>query len=61
MTEALTFDYDLKHAPEKVWRAITDPELVSTWLLPVFDHTLEPGAKFTFKTQPQPGWDATMG
>ena len=27
--ESLSFEYDLKHAPEKVWRALTDPVLLS--------------------------------
>src|SRR5688572_32954351 len=32
----------------------------SRWLLPVIDRELEPGAAFTFKTQPYPGWDGTV-
>ena len=56
-TESLSFEFDLHHLPEKVWRALTDPVLLTEWLLPVIEHKLEPGAAFTFKTQPQPGWD----
>jgi uncharacterized protein YndB with AHSA1/START domain len=59
-TESLSFEVDLHHSPEKVWRALTDPELLAEWLLPVFDLELEPGAAFTFKTQPQAGWDGTV-
>ena len=59
-TESILFEFDLRHAPDKVWRALTDPELLAEWLLPVFDLTLEPGAAFTFKTQPYPGWDGTV-
>jgi len=59
-TEALTFEFDLQHSPEKVWRALTDPALLAEWLLPVVGLTLEPGAAFTFKTQPYPGWDGTV-
>jgi uncharacterized protein YndB with AHSA1/START domain len=59
-TEALSFDFDLHHRPEKVWRALTQPELLAEWLLPVVDGTLDPGAAFTFKTQPYPGWDGTV-
>lgn len=59
-TESLSFDFDLQHSPEKVWRALTDPALLAEWLLPVFDLKLEPGAAFAFKTQPQPGWDGTV-
>jgi uncharacterized protein YndB with AHSA1/START domain len=59
-TESLSFEFDLPHSPEKVWRALTDPELLAEWLLPVFDHELRPGATFMFKAQPQPGWDGTV-
>jgi uncharacterized protein YndB with AHSA1/START domain len=50
----------LHHSPEKVWRALTDPVLLTEWLLPVVELTLEPGAAFTFKTQPYPGWDGIV-
>ena len=59
-TESLSFELDLPHAPEKVWRALTDPVLLAEWLLPVIGFKLEPGAAFTFKTQPYPGWDGTV-
>ncbi len=59
-TESLSFEFDLLHPPEKVWRALTDPELLAEWLLPVVGLRLEPGAAFTFKAQPQPGWDGTV-
>jgi uncharacterized protein YndB with AHSA1/START domain len=59
-TKSLSFEFDLHHSPEKVWRALTDPVLLAEWLLPVIDLKLEPGAAFTFKAQPQPGWDGTV-
>ena len=59
-TESISFEFDLHHAPEKVWRALTDPALLGEWLLPVIGLKLEPGAAFTFKTQPYPGWDGTV-
>jgi len=34
--------------------------LLTEWLLPVIELKLEPGAAFTFKTQPQPGWDGIV-
>lgn len=58
--ETIAFEFDLPHAPEKVWRALTEPELLAEWLLPVIGLKLEPGAAFTFKTQPYPGWDGTV-
>lgn len=59
-TESLSFDFDLHHSLEKVWRALTDPVLLAEWLLPVVDLELEPGAAFTLKAQPQPGWDGVV-
>ena len=59
-TESISFEFDLRHSPEKVWRALTDPVLLAEWLLPVIGLELEPGAAFTFKTQPHPGWDGVV-
>jgi uncharacterized protein YndB with AHSA1/START domain len=59
-TESISFEFDLPHSPEKVWRALTDPALLAEWLLPVVNLELEPGAAFTFKAQPQPGWDGIV-
>ena len=59
-TDAISFEFDLHHSPEKVWRALTDPALLTEWLLPVVDMKLEPGAAFMFKTQAYPGWDGTV-
>jgi uncharacterized protein YndB with AHSA1/START domain len=59
-TDTLSFEYDLPHSPAKVWRALTEPALLSEWLLPVFGLKLDRGAAFAFRTQPQPGWDGTV-
>ena len=59
-TGSLSFEFDLQHPPETVWRALTDPVLLREWLLPVVDLELEPGAAFTFSAQPQPGWDGVV-
>jgi uncharacterized protein YndB with AHSA1/START domain len=59
-TQALSLDFDLAHPPEKVWRALTDPALLAQWLLPVIGLELAPGAAFTLRTQPHPGWDGTV-
>ena len=59
-TEAIAFDLDLRHPPEKVWRALTDPALLAEWLLPAVGFSLEPGTTFTFATQPVGGWDGVV-
>ena len=59
-TESISFEFELPHPPEKVWRALTEPSLLSEWLLPVIDHKLEKGAEFTLMAPPQPGWDGIV-
>lgn len=59
-TGAIAFDIELSHPPEKVWRALTDPALLSQWLLPVAGLPLEPGARFSFQAPPQAGWDGAV-
>lgn len=59
-TDAISFEVELDHPPEKVWRALTEPALLAEWLLPVIGLELAPGAAFTFKTQAYPGWDGTV-
>jgi uncharacterized protein YndB with AHSA1/START domain len=59
-TDTLSFDLDLPHAPEKVWRALTEPALLERWLLPVIGLELAPGAAFTLKTQAYGDWDGTV-
>lgn len=59
-SESISFEFDLHHLPAKVWRALTDPVLLTEWLLPVVDLKLEMGAAFAFKAPPQPGWDGNV-
>jgi uncharacterized protein YndB with AHSA1/START domain len=59
-TESLSFEFELQHSPQKIWRALTDPVLLSEWLLPTVGLKLEPGAAFTFNREPKPGWDGVV-
>ena len=59
-TESLALEFELQHPPEKVWRALTEPALLADWLLPVVGLKLAPGAAFTLKAPPQPGWDGEV-
>jgi uncharacterized protein YndB with AHSA1/START domain len=59
-THTISFELDLQHPPEKVWRALTDPELLEEWLLPVVGFELAPEAEFTVRAPAQPGWDGTV-
>ena len=31
---SIVAEYDLPYPPEKVWRALTEPELLAAWLMP---------------------------
>lgn len=56
MTEelrAIYVDEFLPHPPEKVWRALTEPDLIARWLMPN-DFKLEVGYQFTFHGFPIP-------
>lgn len=47
------------HPPQRVWRALTDPAALSSWLMPT-DFRPEVGARFTFRTDPAPGFDGIV-
>ena len=49
----------LPHAPEKVWRALTQSALMAEWLL-ANDFKPEVGHRFTLRAPPQPGWDGIV-
>ncbi len=54
MSESVIVDCDLAEPPEKVWRALTVPELLAEWLMPN-DFAPEVGHDFTFR--PEKGAD----
>jgi uncharacterized protein YndB with AHSA1/START domain len=58
-TRSIRIDYDLPQSPSKVWRALTDPALLATWLM-ANDLRAVVGHRFTFKADPLPGWDGTV-
>lgn len=47
------------HPRERVWRAITEADLLAKWLMPN-DFVAELGHAFTFRTDPGPGFDGTV-
>lgn len=51
MTNGIETDAFLAHPPEKVWRALTDPDLLASWLMPN-DFRAVVGHRFTFRTDP---------
>ena len=45
--DAIEFECDLPEPPEKVWRALTVPELLAAWMMPN-DIEPETGSRFAF-------------
>jgi uncharacterized protein YndB with AHSA1/START domain len=59
-TRTLVVERMIPHPPEKIWRALTQGALLEEWLMKN-DFTPAVGAKFTFRTQPMPHWNAAGG
>jgi uncharacterized protein YndB with AHSA1/START domain len=47
----LTMERRLKHPPEKVWRAITEPERLADWFPSAMTPELRPGGKIDFGSE----------
>ena len=56
---AIIVDYQLSAPPRKVWRALTEPRLLESWLMPN-DIKPEAGRRFTFRAAPAPGFDGVV-
>ncbi|MEV0943933.1 SRPBCC family protein [Micromonospora wenchangensis] len=53
-TTTIHVDQFLAHPPAKVWRVLTEPDLIARWLMPN-DFAPVVGHRFTMRTQPRPG------
>jgi uncharacterized protein YndB with AHSA1/START domain len=51
----IVLDAFYPHPPERVWRALTDPQELAMWLMPN-DFVPELGHKFQFRTKPRGTW-----
>ena len=62
---AIRITHEYPHSPAKLWRALTDPELIPLWTAtgagarPVGFDTA-PGTRFQFVAKPKPGWDGIV-
>lgn len=59
MKRDLKLERFLRHPPERVWRALTDPQALASWYM---DNTFraEVGHRFQFRTDPGPGFDGLL-
>lgn len=54
-TKSIVVERLIPHSAEKIWRALTVPELVAEWLMQN-DFAPQEGHRFTFRASPVPGW-----
>nr|WP_295887738.1 SRPBCC domain-containing protein [uncultured Devosia sp.] len=59
-TQAIVVDEVFPHAPETLWRTITDGELMARWLMRPTGFAAVEGTRFTYQTTPAGGWDGTI-
>ena len=59
MTHTLTIERELPHPQEKVWRALTEGQLIEQWLM---SNDFKPvvGSRFQFRSTPVPGWNGII-
>jgi uncharacterized protein YndB with AHSA1/START domain len=58
-TQTVITDRTFPHAPEKLWRALTESQLIAQWLM---NNDFEPVVerKFQFRAEPMPHWDGVI-
>jgi uncharacterized protein YndB with AHSA1/START domain len=58
-TRSVVMEKEFAHAPEKVWRALTESDLIAQWLM---ENDFQPvvGHEFKFRMPPSPGWEGVI-
>ncbi len=56
---AIVVERTLPQPPEKIWRVLTDPDLIAAWLMPN-DFKPVVGHRFHFHTKPMGNWDGVV-
>jgi len=54
-TKSIVVERVIPHAPEKIWRALTQAPMIAEWLMKN-DFKAVVGHKFRFHATPKPGW-----
>ena len=55
----LVVERDFTHPPAKLWRALTESNLLAQWMMKN-DFQPTPGHKFQFRADPQPNWSGIV-
>jgi uncharacterized protein YndB with AHSA1/START domain len=59
-TRDIVVDEVFPHAPETIWKALTDGALMGRWMMEPAGFEPVKGKRFTFKTTPAGEWDGTI-
>ena len=59
-TQEIVVDEVFPHAPETIWTALTNGELMARWMMPPTGFAPVEGTRFTFQTTPTGAWDGTI-
>lgn len=59
-TQDITVDEFFPHAPETIWKALTDGALMERWLMKPTGFDALVGNRFTYQTTPAGEWDGTI-
>jgi uncharacterized protein YndB with AHSA1/START domain len=59
-TQEIVVEEVLPHAPETIWRALTNGGLIARWLMAPTGFEAVPGKDFTFQTKPAGAWDGVI-
>ncbi len=59
-TQDIVVDEVLPHAPETIWKALTDGALMKRWMMEPTGFAAVVGNRFTYKTKPAGAWDGTI-
>lgn len=61
MSETVSLDFEVRSPIERVWRALTDADTLSKWMMfDVSDFRPVVGHKFQFRGKPASGWTGTV-
>jgi uncharacterized protein YndB with AHSA1/START domain len=58
-TRTLVIEREMRHPPEKIWRALTQGALIEEWLM---KNDFQPvvGHRFSFRSTPVPNWNGVI-
>jgi uncharacterized protein YndB with AHSA1/START domain len=58
--QEIVIDEVFPHAPERLWKTLTNGELMGRWLMAATGFAAVKGTRFTFQTTPGGAWDGVI-